>query len=552
MSIMENMPFVASDERVRKFLLPEKIVKTGGNVKNTDALLRAKPLQIGLNENDLCTLSNDGGENAFLVLDFGREIHGGIRLLNFVSEKTAYPRVRLTFGESLSEAMSAVGQKGACNDHSVRDFEIPLPSYSDQEWGQTGFRFVKIELCEQDAGISLKSALAVFIYRDLEYKGSFRCSDEKINKIYDTAAYTCHLNLQHMVWDGIKRDRLVWIGDMHPEMLTVRSVFGPLDIIAKSLDFARDQAPLPLYMNGMASYSLWWLIIVWDWYFYTGDIDFLKSEGEYARSLLKQLCGKVGEDGGDCLESYFLDWPTHQKPISEKSGVRALLKIALLKGQKLCSALGDKELSALCGEKAEALAKLPPEHQNQKQTAAVAALAGLLSDTDAANVIKDGGVKGLSSYLLFYTLKELSKTDPECALSLLKDYECRQLDRGATTFFEDYDVSWEQNAGDILSLSKNEDIHGDRGDYCYKGFRHSLCHGWASGAVPFLAECVAGIEIAEPGCKKIRISPKMCGLDFIDVSYPTPLGILKAEIKRSDDGFSVEYSAPEGMTVEIA
>lgn len=552
MSIMENMPFVASDERVRKFLLPEKIVKTGGNVKNTDALLRAKPLQIGLNENDLCTLSNDGGENAFLVLDFGREIHGGIRLLNFVSEKTAYPRVRLTFGESLSEAMSAVGQKGACNDHSVRDFEIPLPSYSDQEWGQTGFRFVKIELCEQDAGISLKSALAVFIYRDLEYKGSFRCSDEKINKIYDTAAYTCHLNLQHMVWDGIKRDRLVWIGDMHPEMLTVRSVFGPLDIIAKSLDFARDQAPLPLYMNGMASYSLWWLIIVWDWYFYTGDIDFLKSEGEYARSLLKQLCGKVGEDGGDCLESYFLDWPTHQKPISEKSGVRALLKIALSKGQKLCSALGDGELAKLCGKKAEALAKLPPEHQNQKQTAAVAALAGLLSDNEAAKVIKDGGVKGLSSYLLFYTLKELSKTDPECALSLLKDYECRQLDRGATTFFEDYDVSWEQNAGDILSLSKNEDIHGDRGDYCYKGFRHSLCHGWASGAVPFLAECVAGIEIAEPGCKKIRISPKMCGLDFIDVSYPTPLGILKAEIKRSDDGFSVEYSAPEGMTVEIA
>ncbi len=551
MSIMENMPFVASDERVRKFLLPEKIVKTGGNVKNTDALLRAKPLQIGLNENDLCTLSNDGGENAFLVLDFGREIHGGIRLLNFVSEKTAYPRVRLTFGESLSEAMSAVGQKGACNDHSVRDFEIPLPSYSDQEWGQTGFRFVKIELCEQDAGISLKSALAVFIYRDLEYKGSFRCSDEKINKIYDTAAYTCHLNLQHMVWDGIKRDRLVWIGDMHPEMLTVRSVFGPLDIIAKSLDFARDQAPLPLYMNGMASYSLWWLIIVWDWYFYTGDIDFLKSEGEYARSLLKQLCGKVGEDGGDCLESYFLDWPTHQKPISEKSGVRALLKIALSKGQKLCSALGDKELSALCGEKAEALGKFSPEHQNQKQTAAVAALAGLLSDNEAAKVIKDGGVKGLSSYLLFYTLKELSKTDPECALSLLKDYECRQLDRGATTFFEDYDVSWEQNAGDILSLSKNEDIHGDRGDYCYKGFRHSLCHGWASGAVPFLAECVAGIEIAEPGCKKIRISPKMCGLDFIKVSYPTPLGILKAEIRRSGNGFSTEYSAPEGMTVEI-
>ena len=30
-------------------------------------------------------------------------------------------------------------------------------------------------------------------------------------------------------------------------------------------------------------------------------------------------------------------------------------------------------------------------------------------------------------------------------------------------------------------LKGKKDIHGDYGDYCYKGFRHSLCHGWASG-----------------------------------------------------------------------
>lgn len=79
--------------------------------------------------------------------------------------------MRLTFGESLCEAMSLIGQKGACNDHAVRDFEIPVPSYSDQEWGQTGFRFVKIELTEPKAKIAIKAAPAVFIYRELEYKG---------------------------------------------------------------------------------------------------------------------------------------------------------------------------------------------------------------------------------------------------------------------------------------------------------------------------------------------------------------------------------------------
>ena len=330
MSIIDSFDFLEKDERVRKYILPEKIAGLGGNVKNPEALLKAKTLQIGLNETDVTELSNDGdGQNAFVVLDFGKELHGGIRLLNFVSEITAYPKVRLTFGESLCEAMSLIGQKGACNDHAVRDFEIPVPSYSDQEWGQTGFRFVKIELTEPKAKIAIKAAPAVFIYRELEYKGSFCCDDDDVNRIFDTAAYTCHLNLQNMVWDGIKRDRLVWIGDMHPEMLTARTVFGPLGLINKSLEFARSQAPLPLYMNGMASYSMWWLIIAWDYYFYSGDSSLLTGQKEYVLSLLRLFCGKVNDDGSDSVGNYFLDWPTHQKELSEKSGVRALLKIAL-------------------------------------------------------------------------------------------------------------------------------------------------------------------------------------------------------------------------------
>ena len=32
--------------------------------------------------------------------------------------------------------------------------------------------------------------------------------------------------MQDYLWDGIKRDRLVWIGDMHPETMTIGAVFG--------------------------------------------------------------------------------------------------------------------------------------------------------------------------------------------------------------------------------------------------------------------------------------------------------------------------------------
>jgi hypothetical protein len=44
-------------------------------------------------------------------------------------------------------------------------------------------------------------------------------------------------------------------------------------------------------------------------------------------------------------------------------------------------------------------------------------------------------------------------------------------------------VAWTNNAFriDELPVAGKKDIHGDYGEFCYKGFRHSLCHGWSSG-----------------------------------------------------------------------
>ena len=73
------------------------------------------------------------------------------------------------------------------------------------------------------------------------------------------------------------------------------------------------------------------------------------------------------------------------------------------------------------------------------------------------------------------------------------------------------------------------DIHGDCGKFCYTLFRHSLCRGRASGPISFLSQCITGIEILEPGCRKVRIKPNLCGLEYIKTKYPTPFGIIKAE-----------------------
>ncbi len=78
--------------------------------------------------------------------------------------------------------------------------------------------------------------------------------------------------MQYYLWDGVKRDRLVWVGDMHPETSVIQAVFGYDDVVPRSLDLIRDETGLPEWMNGIPTYSMWWIIIHYGWYMQNGDL----------------------------------------------------------------------------------------------------------------------------------------------------------------------------------------------------------------------------------------------------------------------------------------
>ena len=224
--------------RSRKVIFPTRIIWKQGNVENSEVLLREREMQITVNATDPFVMSNANGEKASILLDYGVEIHGGLRLLVWRDSTGKGAKIRVRFGESVSEAMSEIGAEGnATNDHARRDMITEVGNYSMNQIGETGFRFVRIDLEEPNATVVLKCICAVMVYKDVPYRGSFSCSDSLLKRIWDVGAYTVHLNMQDYIWDGIKRDRLVWVGDMHPEMLTIRSVFGEDPSVEKSLDF---------------------------------------------------------------------------------------------------------------------------------------------------------------------------------------------------------------------------------------------------------------------------------------------------------------------------
>ena len=87
------------------------------------------------------------------------------------------------------------------------------------------------------------------------------------------------------------------------------------------------------------------------------------------------------------------------------------------------------------------------------------------------------------------------------------------------------------------------------GAYCYKGFRRSLCHGWASGPTPFISRYVLGIEIIGSGCKKVRVNPCLGGLKRIEGAYPTPYGNIEIYAENKNGAIIKKINAPEEIEI---
>lgn len=360
--------------------------------------------------------------------------------------------------------------------------------------------------------------------------------------------------MQNYLWDGIKRDRLVWMGDMHTEVMTILSVFGKHTVVTKSLDFLKAHYPPTAWMNGMPSYSLWWIIVNRDWYLYTGDREYLLKQKEYLEALTERLIPLVDECGREQMPEKFLDWPTSENAAASHEGMQGLLKLALDAAAEMLSEMGNGALSEACAFAAEKMKAHVPVPSGSKGAAAMTSISGI-ADAEKVNreTLAPGGAKGYSCFMGGYIMEAKALAgDVAGALDDARAFWGGMLDMGATTFWEDFDVEWTRNAArlDEITPDGKDDIHGDFGAYCYKGLRHSLCHGWSSGPAWFFIRHVLGVRPLEPGFTRAAVKPNLGGLSYAKGAIPTPFGVIRVSARRKDDG-SVETHVQGPLNVEI-
>ncbi len=535
-----------------KMIIPRRIV-CEHNAENSQSLLRKNDIQVNpLAPNVVvqnCVKIQKGG---FIVLDFGKELCGGIILaVQRVSGKSAdEAKCRVVFGESVTEAMSKIGEKNSTNQHTMRDMVITAQVLSTCKVGSTGFRFVKLEALDED--IYLQTVAAECDTENFEYKGDFECNDHKINEIWKAGAYTVELNTHDLIWDGVKRDRIVWIGDMHPEASTINAVFGNVPAVRNSLDFVKRLTPPNEWMNSTATYSMWWIVMHYDLYMHWGDTEYLKAQEDYMMSLCDHIFSWADSDFESPYNTMlgFVDWSSKESD-SELEGRRAITAIALDCAEKIFNWLRNEKYAKLCNSYVEKLRSEKIDQKYNKRVSALTVLSGR-DGTLAREVLSGNSPEEMSCFMGYYVLKaKAALGEYSDALDIIRGYWGAMLDRGATTFWEDFDVRWLEGSGRIDEVTPDglKDIHGDFGKYCYIGLRLSLCHGWASGPTPFLMEQIGGIEILEPGCKKVRINPNLGNLEWIKVVYPTPYGEIRIFAEQQNGETKVTYDAPEAITI---
>jgi hypothetical protein len=75
-------------------------------------------------------------------------------------------------------------------------------------------------------------------------------------------------------------------------------------------------------------------------------------------------------------------------------------------------------------------------------------------------------------------------------------------------------------------------------------FMRTQSHAWSAYPAEYLIRDLAGFEIVEPGCRKVKVKPKETSFDYA-LAIPVPQG----EISVCRSNGRIEIAAPDGVMV---
>lgn len=384
--------------------------------------------------------------------------------------------------------------------------------------------------------------------------GLFACSDDRLNQIWNAAAHTLLICSQGLIVDGVKRDRMPWMGDLSLGALANAYVTGDAEIVRKGLIALSRHSHG--YINGIVDYTLWWLICL-DQADNLYPLDGLRrSEADRVDDILRRLEAEVGSDGvlrprpaEDSFDKpIFIDWGVDIRPNADSTALQLLWWWALGSAVRL---LTDAEHPAwehwaqVRDRLAQALRStawvdsdgawreyLGGEKDPLAYSDAFAVLSGWFGGAPPERLSERlrSAPATRTPFVTSYVLQAVADSgDRELAVARIRELWGAMLEHGATTFWEEFPIP---------GLDPLE-MYG-------RPYGKSLCHAWAAGPAYLLPQVVLGLRPTGRDWTSFAVDPQLGDLEWARAVVPTSRG--KIEVHSSAEGTTVMI--PDGCTLE--
>ena len=475
------------------------------------------------------------------LYDFGRETFG------YLIAKNLKGTINVYYGESREEALD----KEHCETLDRLENTEAWDCVADSK----AFRFVYIE---KEAGATYDDVSMDYEYapHDMTHSGSFRCSDEEINKIWDVAAYTMDLTTREFFMDGIKRDRWTWSGDAIQSYLMNYYLRFDTECVKRTIRQLRGKDPVTAHINTIMDYTFYWFKSILDYYQYTGDVDFVREMWPRMVTLMDYCIIRTDYDGlmeGQPDDWIFVDWvdfPMHKRGTL---CFEQILFVEALHTMAVCAKLVDDEDDGYYELEAKRTAqKVKDIFWSNEQKAYLhaieegqmnpqitkfpnmfAILYGLSDQQEQQDIMKrvmlNPSVDPITTpYMRFYELEALCIDGLHTqVLQEIRDYWGGMLREGATSFWEKY-VPTEMGTQHLAMYGRP--------------YGKSLCHAWGASPVYLLGKYYLGVKPTKPGYEEYEVRPALGDLEWMKGDVPTPHGMIHVEMDRKQ----IKIRATEG------
>lgn len=492
-------------------------------------------------------INSESINNKGILYDFGKETFGYLKFSDIRGVGNLY----IYYGESREEALD----KEYCETLDRIQFE---ESASDNRNftinGSKAFRYVYIETDDtlKYDNVSMDYEYAPFLE---DNSGMFKCNDELINKIWEIGAYTMDLTTREFFVDGIKRDRWTWSGDAIQSYLMNYYLRFDNECVKRTIRQLRGKDPVTAHINTIMDYTFYWFKSVYDYYLYTGDVDFVREIYPRMQTMMEYVINRTNHNGmaeGKDDDWIFVDWvdfPMH------KRGTLCFEQILFCKSletmQMCASVLLDKPLDnppqgsikpeeyakdvQRYSELANSLRdKLKPTFWDDKKKAfkhaiedgimneqitkfpnMFAIIYDYLSEEEKKDVMTsvmlNPEIEDITTpYMRFYELEALCQMGmQEQVIKEIRDYWGGMIKQNATSFWEKY------NPND--KGRQHLTMYG-------RPYGKSLCHAWGASPIYLIGKYYLGVQPTKAGYEEYIVKPTLGDLEWMEGDVPTPYG----------------------------